>query len=239
MPSSFTVAFVLGATPGKWARVWRERLPDTPIELVSSEQVEALAMLKSGEADVALVRLPIERELESDRPLAAIPLYTERAVVVLPKDHELAGSDSLTLAEVGAAQLLDEEWRLAVELAAANVGVAILPQAVARVLARKDVVTRPLDDGQEWQVAVAWREGSVDPLVEEFIGIVRGRTARSSRGSAGTADSEANDGTKRGARAGTSKKAVSPRAGGRGSNGKLAPRRPARSTVSRNKRRKG
>lgn len=184
MPSSFTVAFVLGATPGKWARVWNERLADVRLDLVACEQEEALAMLRSGTADVALLRLPIDRDFDGDRPLAAIPLYTERAVVVVPKDHALVKSDSVHLAELSDENDVSGEWRTATELVAANVGVAVMPQSVARALMRRDVAARLIEDGPEWQVAVAWRDGSVDPHVEEFIGIVRGRTARSSRGTA-------------------------------------------------------
>ncbi|QAV69406.1 LysR family transcriptional regulator [Salinibacterium sp. UTAS2018] len=239
MPTSFTVAFVLGATPGKWSRVWRERLPESPIELVPSEQAEALAMLAAGTADVALVRLPIDRALDSDRPLAAIPLYTERAVAVIPKDHELAQGNEIPLAELAAVQLIDDEWRAAVDLVAANVGITVIPQAVARALMRKDVVSRIVSDGPEWQVAVAWRDGSVDPLVEEFIGIVRGRTAKSSRGTAGGAEAEEAESPKRASRASGTKKAPSQRAAARSSGAKAAPRRPDRPAFNRNKRRKG
>ena len=239
MPSSFTVAFVLGATPGKWSRVWRERLPETPLELVPSEQDEALAMLAAGTADVALVRLPIDRALESDRPLAAIPLYTERAVAVIPKEHPLAERDELSIAEVRSGLLVDEEWRAAVESVAANIGIAVMPQAVARALMRKDVVPRLIIEGPEWQVAVAWRDGSVDPLVEEFIGIVRGRTARSSRGTAGAVEAEGTDTSKRSAGASGAKKTANRGAGARASGAKVAPRHTAKPQRSRNKRRKG
>lgn len=184
MPSSFTVAFVVGATPGKWARVWNERLADVALNLVASEQEDALAMLRSGSADVALVRLPIDLDFDGERPLAAIPLYTERAVVVVPKEHALAESDSVLLDDVSGESRVAGGWRDSIELVAANLGVAIMPQSVARALTRRDVVATLVEDGPEWQVAVAWRDGSVDPYVEEFIGIVRGRTARSSRGTA-------------------------------------------------------
>ena len=190
MPSSFTVAFVLGATPGKWARVWHERLVDIPLTLVPSEQEDAMGMLRSGSADVALVRLPIDRAADSDRPLAAIPLYTERAVVVIPKDHDIAKADSVQLSELVAEKEISGEWREAIELVAANAGVAVMPQSVAKALMRRDVTARVIEDGPEWQVAVAWRDGSVDPHVEEFIGIVRGRTARSSRGMAAASESD-------------------------------------------------
>jgi hypothetical protein len=43
---------------------------------------------------------------------------------------------------------------------------------------------RRLVDGEESQVALAWRSDLDDPRTEEFVGIVRGRTVQSSRGDA-------------------------------------------------------
>jgi len=68
-----------------------------------------------------------------------------------------------------------------IELVAANVGVAIMPQSVARVLSRKDVKARPLLDAPDTGISLVWPIDDPHPLAETFIGIVRGRTARSSR----------------------------------------------------------
>jgi len=239
MSSPFTVVFVLGTTPGKWARVWRERLPETPIELVPSEQDAGIAMLRSGAADVALVRLPIDRDVDGERPLAAIPLYTERAVVVVPKGHSAEASDSLILADLAGENELEGDWREAVEMVAANVGVGVMPQAVARALTRKDVVVRMLDDGPQWQIAVAWRDGSVDPHVEEFIGIVRGRTARSSRGTAAGSESTPAPPPSRAAQSTAQKKSNAARSASHTQGGKAARLRPARAKNARSQRRKG
>lgn len=169
----FTVAYVLGVTPGKWAGIWNERMPRHPLALTQVSPAEAVAALVEGAADVALLRLPIE-----DESLSSIPLYVEKPVVVVPKDHEVEALDSVTLAELEG--VLEGDWAADVELVAANVGVAIMPQSVARALSRKDVVARPVTDGPETQVALVWH--TTTPEVEEFIGIVRGRTANSSRG---------------------------------------------------------
>jgi DNA-binding transcriptional LysR family regulator len=169
----FTVAYVLGVTPGKWAGIWNERMPRHPLTLSQVSPDEALAALASGAADVALLRLPV-----ADESLSAIPLYVEKAVVVVPKDHVIEALDSVTLADLD--DVLDGEWVANVELVAANAGVAVMPQSVARALSRKDVVARPVSDGPETRVALVW--ANTTPEVEEFIGIVRGRTANSSRG---------------------------------------------------------
>ena len=53
--------------------------------------------------------------------------------------------------------------------------------SLARLHHRKDITSRLLTDGPVSPVALAWPEGETPPLVEAFIGIVRGRTANSSR----------------------------------------------------------
>ena len=187
MPDPFVVAFVVGVTPGKWARAWGERRPWHPLELKQLSPAEALAALDSGAADVALLRLPVPGD-----HLSSIPLYSELPVVVAPKDHPIEAMDALTLADLagesnvtavgGAAEPLDGDWTPAVELVAANVGVALMPQSVARALSRRDVIARPVADGEETRIALVWVTESTAAPIDEFIGIVRGRTANSSRG---------------------------------------------------------
>lgn len=172
MHETFRVAYALGVTPGKWAGIWRERMPRHPLELVLASPADATAALDSGTVDVALLRLPV-----ADR-YQAIPLYVEKAVVVVPKGHEIEALDDVSLHELEG--VLEGEWEAVIELVAANVGVAVVPQSVARALNRKDVVTRPLVDGPETRIALVWRETT--PAIDDFIGIVRGRTANSSRG---------------------------------------------------------
>lgn len=182
VPEPFVVAFVVGVTPGKWARVWGERLPRHPLELRPLPQADAVAALIAGEVDVALVRLPVAPSQDIDEQLSVIPLYAEQAVVVAPKGHPVEALDSLTLADLDGETMLETDWAAAVELVAANVGVAVMPQSVARALSRRDVVARPVMDAAERHIALAWVTARTTPPVEEFIGIVRGRTANSSRG---------------------------------------------------------
>ncbi|APY89225.1 LysR family transcriptional regulator [Streptomyces alfalfae] len=186
-------------TPTKWVRIWNERLPDVPLTLVQVSAAEAPDVLRAGDADAGFVRLPVDRT-----DLSAIPLYTETTVVVIPKDHVVAAVD-----EVSAADLADEvvlhplddtlTWERrpglpaherpattedAVELVAAGIGVLVVPQSLARLHHRKDLTYRPVTDAPESRVALSWPEAATTDQVEDFIGIVRGRTVNSSRGRA-------------------------------------------------------
>ena len=67
MSEPFVVAFVVGVTPAKWARVWGERMPRHPLTLLPTG--DALAALDDGTAQVALTRLPVDAERVSVIPL--------------------------------------------------------------------------------------------------------------------------------------------------------------------------
>jgi DNA-binding transcriptional LysR family regulator len=70
----------------------------------------------------------------------------------------------------------------AVEAVAGGTGVLIVPMSVARLHQRKDATYRPVVDLPTTKVGLAWLVDNEDPRVQTFIGIVRGRTERSSRG---------------------------------------------------------
>lgn len=186
-------------TPTKWVRIWNERLPDVPLTLLQVSATEAFGVLRGGGADAGFVRLPVD-----DTDLSAIPLYTETTVVVVPKDHVVAAVD-----EVSAEDLADEvvlhplddtlDWERppgepaferpattvdAIELVAAGIGLLVVPQSLARLHHRKDLTYRPVTDAPESRIALCWPQDATTDLVEDLIGIVRGRTVNSSRGRA-------------------------------------------------------
>jgi DNA-binding transcriptional LysR family regulator len=95
--------------------------------------------------------------------------------------------------EVTSADLADEHVhqvppltsKQAIETVAAGVGVVVVPMSVARLHHRRDVVHRPVADVPESRIGLAWLRDLEDDRVETFIGVVRGRTANSSRGTPG------------------------------------------------------
>lgn len=189
----FRVGFVTGATPDKWARTWRERFPRAPLELVPVTQEEQEVGLRAASLDMCLVRLPIDRD-----GLHCIPLYDEVQVVVAGAEHFVAAGEEITLADLSEEQLVaphpsgwtpdvdQRPWpamtaQEAIETVAAGTGVILIPASVARLHARKDVVARPVPELAATTVGLAWRVDEDDQRVQDFIGVVRGRTANSSR----------------------------------------------------------
>ncbi len=176
---SFTIAFVSGVTLTKWTTAWQERHRDRPLAFVPTTESDQLDALRSGEAEVAFVRLPVDAE-----GVIVVPLYSETPVVVVPRDHPASVVESVTLEELAGEDRVNPALAAgdAVELVAAGGGILVLPQSVARQHARKDVVARPITDAEPTRIAVAWLDGAADARIDEFVGIVRGRTANSSRG---------------------------------------------------------
>ncbi|MEW2623710.1 LysR family substrate-binding domain-containing protein [Streptomyces sp. NPDC048106] len=252
---SFRLAYVPGVTPAKWVKVWHERLPGIPLTLVQVPAAEAPELLRAGEADAGLVRLPVDRDFFS-----AIPLYTETSVVVVPKDHVITAADEVTLADLADEVLfhpLDDvfDWEQppgepaferpattqdAIELVAANVGLLVVPQSLARLHHRRDLTYRPVTDAPQSGVALSWPQEATTDLVEDFIGIVRGRTVNSTRGrpadgggtkegrTAGSAGKSQPDKKPRGAgQSGTRQKPAAKSSGGRGQRARTGGAKPA------------
>ncbi|MEV6136924.1 LysR substrate-binding domain-containing protein [Nocardia sp. NPDC051990] len=174
------VGFVPGVTVSKWTRIWGERFPDTPLEVIPIPMAEQLAALRDGRVDACFVRLPIDRA-----GLSAIPLYRELPVVVVPKDHTLSLFEQVGMGDLAGERIQDasdiDAISGTIELVAAGVGVAIVPHSIARLHARRDLVYRTMMGVPETEIALAWPAAQTTELIEEFVGIVRGRSERSSR----------------------------------------------------------
>lgn len=207
------VGFVPGVMPGKWFNRWRERYsalaPLTDVALGEGRGLEALEAF----ADMVLVRAEDEPAARDKKRYHAIELYRETPVVVLPKDHVLTVLETVPLAELAEEFLLQNpdgvpEWRDlsadyraenprplpqmrhradAVELVAAGLGLLIVPMSVARFYHRKDLTYRPVEGVEDYPVLLVWkrevREDAREQVIQDFVGITRGRTAASQRGS--------------------------------------------------------
>ena len=194
MTEQLRVGFVPGVTPDKWARSWRERRDGVRLELLPLAETEAELAVRSGEVDMALVRLPVDSS-----ELHLVRLYEELPVVVVSREHPVAAYDEIDLTDLADEQFIggppagfrptaDQlefpamSAKEAVEVAAAGTGVVILPMSVARLHHRRDAVHRPVRGVPSTIVGLIWRVDRDDDTTQAFVGVVRGRTPRSSRG---------------------------------------------------------
>lgn len=194
-PRIFRLGAVPGATPGRWIDTWKQRMPHVTLELIPIEKSSQRTAI--DELDAALIRLPLV-----DDSLHVISLYDEVPVVVASAESHLMAVDQLTADDLAGEVLitpLDDvlgpldlpttapSFRPlattadAIATAATGVGIVVVPMSLARLHQRKDADYRPLLAGPTSTVALAWPRERTSEDVETFVGIVRGRTARSSR----------------------------------------------------------
>lgn len=188
------VGYVPGVQPDKWLTRWRERHADVPVTARRAVDPRAVLAAAAGDDgfDVIFVRESDDAPRSAPEGLLRVPLYTETMAVLAEKEHGLGAFEVLTLDDLEGERWLDpvdaiastlDEVSAAVDLVAAGVGLLVLPLPYARSLSRRDVVVRPLEGVPATRMGVAWspnREG--DELIDEFVGIVRGRKASTSRG---------------------------------------------------------
>ncbi|MDT0158312.1 LysR family substrate-binding domain-containing protein [Microbacterium sp. ARD32] len=195
-PRTLRLGLVPGATPGRWIDTWNERMPHVELELVPLSFADQRERLH--DVDLALVRLPLRRPGD----LHVIPLYDEVPVVVAAKESHLMAADELSADDLAGQVLITpgddvlgpldlptvtptfptiETTEDAVATVASGVGILVVPMSLARMHKRKDADYRPLTAGPVSTVALAWPRDATTPDVETFVGIVRGRTANSSR----------------------------------------------------------
>src|SRR5215212_6328558 len=193
------LAFVTGTTPDRWARAWRQRRPER-LNLVPVSEEQQEVAVRRGDVDLALVRLrPDAAELPSPQDLHCVRLYDERQVVVAGRQHLVAAADTVTLHDLADEQLVRPhasgwrpvaeqlDWppmseREAIETVAGGTGLVIVPMSVARLYRRKDVVHREVTDLPPATIALIWLRARDDDRSQAFVGVVKGRTANTSRG---------------------------------------------------------
>lgn len=178
------IAFIKGTAPSKWFDRFNERT-DYP-DLVTMESDDAFGALIDGRATAALIRLP-ESRLSDD--FHKVDLYEEQPGICLPKDNELTLLEKISRADI-AGEIINYEpgetvdiqaVRDNVQVVAANVGVVIAPRPLLRSISSKQTTHREFTDGVPTQISLVWRKDDDNQMIQDFVGITKGRTANSSR----------------------------------------------------------
>ncbi|GAA4990729.1 LysR substrate-binding domain-containing protein [Actinopolymorpha pittospori] len=175
-----TAAFA-GLRPG-----WR-------IELRGNDWTDPARVVVDGTVDAAFLRLPVPGQ----DSLEIEVLGTESRCVVLPVGHPLASRRSVRLRDlqdepfvampVSAGVFRDfwlglEEFErppvVSTEVRnpddffaaiATGRGVAMIAEPTTAMYQRPDIVYRLVEDARPGKFAVAWRQGSADPLLRDFV----------------------------------------------------------------------
>ena len=215
------LAFVTGTEPGKWFARYRDTT-DHGLEEIPSD--DPFASLIDDTAHLALLRLPDPRVGEPGEQFHQVRLYAEKPGVAVPKDSvyaevgEAVRQDDLADEHVnyrfipGAGERLEsgsgvpagssiDELRTALQVVAANVGVAYAPAPLLKVLSKKQVVVLELrgnSGGAESpsaggeaasEIALVWKVDQDSEAIQDFVGVAKGRTRNTSRGGEGASKS--------------------------------------------------
>lgn len=192
-------------------------------------------------------------------------LYREEPVVCAASDHWIAASEeSVDRQEIAGEAFLDPAGmmpgetpdphtplagadlaraeRIALEVVASGAGLLILPNSVARMLSRKDIVIRRVEDLPGYDVGLCWLREKDGDVIQEFIGVARGRKPGSGRSAIAEQTTQTQRQRKpvkkagpsggRGGRPGSGSGRAAPKAGAKSSRGR-GPSRPARGGARR------
>lgn len=191
------VVFATGTAPGKWFGRFDERMDGWKIASAASD--DPLPHVLDGGADIAILRLPGEWDGMPDHDidpavmerlgLHRVLLYEEAPGVAAPREHALEAvgeNEEVRPEDVAGETVLyrgvdPRQVRENLEVVAANVGVVVAPRPLLRAVNRRGVIHRPLAGVGGTSVALVWRRDRDDEVVQQFVGVCRGRRASSSR----------------------------------------------------------
>ncbi|MGY1438167.1 LysR family transcriptional regulator [Streptomyces reniochalinae] len=191
-PSSITVGYTKGLVITAAVRALRDRDPDAEVHTRLLAWNDSRGALLEHRVDAVVTRLPFP----TDR-LRVTVLYDEPRVLVVPRDHRLAGQESVTLGDIAdepiphvrqSDPLLNAYWRLDPrpdgrpapdgplvealedkhELIAAGQAVAIGPPLDHATGLHPSLTTVPLRGVEPSQVVLATRSGDRARLVTAF-----------------------------------------------------------------------
>ncbi|KAM9863053.1 LysR substrate-binding domain-containing protein [Leucobacter sp. BZR 635] len=201
------LGFTRGVAPSKWGKRWRAVSPQ-PLSIVPFPRPYGRPG-NASDFDMLLERtapgqVPVGTEDHATRTHHALRLYDEALAIVLPKGHELTGVETISLAELADVRILDhpnhspawpapEPWAdpawmpanitAALDVVATGLGGILMPAPLARHITDKHQhltirISDPVVGGTVW---ASWPVERDAPDMQHLAGVMRGRTARSSR----------------------------------------------------------
>lgn len=185
-----SLSFVTGTEPDKWFSRYRERTEHG--ELLTQAGDDPFADLEQGSADLVLMRLPDSRVEAKREDLHVVELYEETPGIALPADHTLTLLERLSDEDIAeetcnyqtpeSGEIDIPALRSALQVVAANVGIARAPRPLLKSLCGKLVEHREFEESApRTRIALVWEKEADCDAIQDFVGIAKGRTANSSR----------------------------------------------------------
>ncbi|NYF91186.1 LysR family transcriptional regulator [Tunturiibacter empetritectus] len=207
---SLNIGFFLWGAGGFFARIirdYRKLHPDIKLSLYEMRTPEQMEALLTGKIDIAFAR-PLEPPF--DQTLRAELLYRDPIVVVLPRDHPLAGkpisiqsliTERFVLCDRQMTPALfdgilalcsgagfspnivntSSTWSGVLTLVESGEGVALVPSGVRYLRPPGVVITKLVPQKLHMGLAVAWNPLNEDPIQQNFLRLVRDNKDRIQR----------------------------------------------------------
>lgn len=164
-------------------REFNEHHPEVVLEVTEYDFGHPDVGLGSGETDVAIVRLPLDEDVRAESET----LFREASVACVPESHPLAGSESVTLAQLLAEPIVAapgvgawrDYWILSrhrtepanvtyeaptfeseLQAVAFGHGLSVVPKSATEYYRRPGVRFIDITGLEPSEVAVAWRDSS-------------------------------------------------------------------------------
>ncbi|GIP39161.1 putative HTH-type transcriptional regulator YwbI [Paenibacillus sp. J31TS4] len=174
--------------------------PGIDIQLAENGAKQVEKEVATGRVEVGVALLPVDQEA-----FHYFPFRKEHLLLIVPKRHPLAGRASVRLDELKDEPFLlfredfalhdripaaclqagfqprvvyeSSQWDFISEMAAAGLGIGLLPETIARHLKTGPLAAIPVTDPQiPWHLAMIWRkEGYLSYAAREWIAFARRR----------------------------------------------------------------
>jgi DNA-binding transcriptional LysR family regulator len=189
-PSRVTIGYLTSLIVTPAVRELRRQHPDAEVRTLHLEWSQPRAALLDHRVDAVVARLPFATD-----GLHVTVLYDEPRALLVPRDHRLAGKESVTLGDIAGEpmpRLPDPAWNAfwrvdprpdgspapdgplvtdlddKLELIASGQAVAIVSAGLRADHLRPDLATIPLDGVEPAQVVLATRAGDKNRLAANF-----------------------------------------------------------------------
>lgn len=210
------LAFATGTEPGKWFQRFQRDTPhgldaaaaDDPFAALA-DGAGAVGVDDAGPAELALMRLPDSRvdEAAIGHQLHVVKLYTEQCGIAVPKDSVFAevgeavgpadiDGEIINFVAEKQGPINVDKLREALQLVAANVGMAIGPLPLLKMLSKNQISVLSYNGeyvpeaGEhsgakavvlQTEIALVWKVAADGDAIQDFVGIAKGRKSGSTR----------------------------------------------------------
>ncbi|NBD27472.1 LysR family transcriptional regulator [Paenibacillus glycinis] len=176
---------------------FRASYPGIALELFEYGTKRVAAEVESGELDIGVILLPADEER-----FDSFCFVKQQLMLVVPPSHRLAGREEVRLAELSEEPFLlfhedfalrdriiaacerqgfrphvvysSTQWDFISELAAVNLGIALLPDKICKELDRERLRIIRTDPPIPWELAMIWRKnGYLSHAAREWIALAR------------------------------------------------------------------